>query len=66
MQDIFEVDRELAQRYGGYASYKNALDPVSETFGDGPADEVDRLLELYARPESQVLDLGCGAGFTTC
>ena len=38
----------------------------SRTYGDGPADEVDRLLDIFATPESQVLDLGCGAGFTLC
>lgn len=37
-----------------------------ETYGDSPADEVDRLLDIFARPDSRVLDLGCGAGFTLC
>ncbi len=62
-----ELDRELALRFGAYASYPSAHDPVEvETHGDGPAEEVDRLLDQYARPESEVLDLGCGAGFTLC
>ena len=66
MQKLIEVDQELAQRYGAYASYKTDLDPVIETFGDDSAAEVDRLLDRFAQSESHVLDLGCGAGFTTC
>jgi SAM-dependent methyltransferase len=57
----------LAQRYGAYASYRTDADPVRTEFhGDAPADEMDRLLELFARPDSRVLDLGCGAGQTLC
>jgi len=66
MNELLNLDRELAQGYGSYASYTNDLDPVYETFGDGPTDEVDRLLDRFAKPGSVVLDLGCGAGFTTC
>ena len=67
MITLDELDRKLAGRYGSYASYATKVDPiVVEAYGDGPADEVDRLLERYARPESCILDLGCGAGFTLC
>ena len=65
--ELEKLDQKLALQYGPYASYPHASDPVLvKTFGDGPADEVDRLLDNYATPESQVLDLGCGAGFTLC
>ena len=61
------LDRTLAQRFGAYASFQNESDPILvRTFGDDPADEIDRLLDIFATPESQVLDLGCGAGFTLC
>jgi SAM-dependent methyltransferase len=62
-----ELDQELAKRYGSYASYVTEVDPsLVETYGDGPADEVDRLLNLFAQPDRCFLDLGCGAGFTLC
>jgi SAM-dependent methyltransferase len=62
-----KLDQSLAQRYGAYASYAHETDPILvKTYGDGAADEVDRLLDIFATPESQVLDLGCGAGFTLC
>ncbi len=62
-----DLDQELAKRYGAYASYPLKVDPVLiETYGDSPSDEVDRLLNIYAKPDSRVLDLGCGAGFTLC
>ena len=61
------LDRSLAQRFGAYASFQNESDPILvKTFGDDPADEIDRLLDIFDTPESQVLDLGCGAGFTLC
>lgn len=67
MSTLSELDDELAQCYGDYASYANDAAPaLIETYGDGPADEVDRLLDHFAGPESTVLDLGCGAGFTLC
>ena len=67
MSTLADLDRELAVRYGSYASYSTDADPILvETYGDGPADEVDRLLDVFATPDSQVLDLGCGAGFTLC
>ena len=58
------LDQDLAERFGGYASYKRDDDTVTETYGDAPAEEVDRLLDTYCQPNSCVLDLGCGAGFT--
>ena len=59
-----KLDQSLAERYGSYASYTHESDPILvRTYGDGPAEEVDRLLDIYATSESQVLDLGCGAGF---
>jgi SAM-dependent methyltransferase len=67
MEKLTELDQALAQDYGNYASYATDVDPVLvETYGDGPAEEVDRLLDLYVRPHSNVLDLGCGSGFTLC
>ncbi len=45
---------------------KARTNPSSKTYGDSPADEVDRLLDAYCKPDSRVLDLGCGAGFTLC
>ena len=67
MGTLTELDRQLAERYGSYASYATEVDPIIvDTHGDGPTDEVDRLLDVFAGPESHVLDLGCGAGFTLC
>lgn len=67
MNELNEFDQHMAQQYGPYASYSTEADPISvETYRDGPAEEVDRLLGIYTTPESGVLDLGCGAGFTLC
>lgn len=67
MRTLEELDHELAAKFGAYASYTNDQEPILiETYADGPAQEVDRLLDLYARPDSLLLDLGCGAGFTLC
>jgi len=67
MEKLTELDQALAQDYGNYASYVTDVDPVLvETYGDGPTEEVDRLLDMYAQPNSHVLDLGCGSGFTLC
>lgn len=61
------LDRELAERYGAYASFETSHDPIHvETFGDAPWDETDRLLDRTVKAESVVLDLGCGAGQTLC
>lgn len=67
MSTLTELDHELAKRHGSFASYSTEVDPVLvETYGDSPTDEVDRLLDIFAKPDSHVLDLGCGAGFTLC
>jgi SAM-dependent methyltransferase len=67
MSTLSKLDQELAKRYSSFASYPTDVDPILvETYGDDPADEVDRLLDIFARPDSRVLDLGCGAGFTLC
>jgi SAM-dependent methyltransferase len=64
---MFDFDIELAERYGAFASYQSAISPSSiEYYGENPASEVDRLLDLYAIPECSVLDIGCGAGHTLC
>jgi SAM-dependent methyltransferase len=61
-----EVDRALAKRYGAFASYTDDDDPIRDYYGDNPADEMDRLLDMHALHSSRVLDIGCGAGFTLC
>ena len=67
MSTLTELDRKLAERFGSYASFTAPVDPVVvDTHGDGPTEEVDRLLDIFMKPESHVLDLGCGAGFTLC
>ncbi|HTK09933.1 MAG TPA: class I SAM-dependent methyltransferase [Ktedonobacteraceae bacterium] len=64
---MFDFDIELAERYGAFASYQSAVSPsLIEYYGENPASEVDRLLDLYATSESSVLDIGCGAGHTLC
>lgn len=64
---MFDFDKELAQRYGGFTSYPSAVAPaLVEYYGENPATEVDRLLDLYTTSESYVLDIGCGAGQTLC
>jgi len=66
-KSLQKLDQELAKRYGSYASFSHESDPILvKTYGDSPSDEVDRLLGVFAKPESHVLDLGCGAGFTLC
>ncbi len=67
MNTLAAVDRALAARYGSFARYATDVDPILiETHGDSPADEVDRLLDIFAQPDRHMLDLGCGAGFTLC
>ncbi|EFH83806.1 class I SAM-dependent methyltransferase [Ktedonobacter racemifer] len=64
---MFDFDAELAERYGAFTSYTSSVSPaLVEYYGENPAAEVDRLLDQYAMPESNVLDLGCGAGQTLC
>lgn len=60
------LDDQLAAA-GAYLSYPTPHDPVREEFyGPAPAKAIDEILEVYAAPQSCVLDLGCGAGFTLC
>jgi SAM-dependent methyltransferase len=67
MASLADLDRKLAASYGAFASYSTPVDPTHiDTYGDSPAEEVDRLLDRLAQPGSRVLDLGCGAGFTLC
>jgi hypothetical protein len=66
MDALNDLDEKLAHKYGRYASYQTPIEPVLETYGDAPADEVDRLLTIFAQPPSTILDLGCGAGQTLC
>jgi SAM-dependent methyltransferase len=62
-----DLDRQLSLKFGAYASFRTPNDPIAEDYhGDSPADETDRLLDLVVQPNSNVLDLGCGAGFTLC
>lgn len=67
--DLDEIDRDLEERYGAYASYYNPqvapahVDRYGET---PPYEELKRLLDVYAWPESRMLDLGSGSGFETC
>ena len=62
-----QLDKELAERYGSYASYATEVDPVLiNTVGDSPSGEVDRLVNIFSGPERCVLDLGCGASQTLC
>lgn len=64
---MFDFDQELARRYGGFTSYPSSVEPThTEDYGENPAAETDRLLNLYATAESSVLDIGCGAGQTLC
>ncbi|HET8630443.1 MAG TPA: class I SAM-dependent methyltransferase [Thermomicrobiales bacterium] len=60
-------DEELAARYGLYASFDSPASPaLVKYYGENPADEMARLLRLHGGPESNVLDIGCGAGQTLC
>ncbi len=51
----------------GTQVYTTDADPIhTDSHGDPPASEVDRLHDLFCRPGCRVLDLGCGAGQTLC
>ena len=66
MNKLVELDRALAEKYGSYASYPTDTDPIFEIYNDGPAAEVDRLLDCFVNPAVTLLDLGSGAGQTLC
>lgn len=66
MNRLPELDRALAEKYGSYASYPTDTDPIFENYNDGPAAEVDRLLDCFVNPAVTLLDLGSGAGQTLC
>ena len=69
LSDLTDIDRQLSESYGAYASYDNteAAPAHVDHYGESPPhEELVRLLDVYARPESRVLDVGCGAGFATC
>src|SRR5450631_167618 len=61
------TDEELARKYGSFASYQSDFAPAFvDYYGENPADEVQRLLELHCHSACNVLDIGCGAGQTLC
>ncbi len=61
------TDEGLARKYGAFASYQSNFSPDSvEYYGESPADEMQRLLDLYCHSTCVVLDIGCGAGQTLC
>ena len=65
--ELRKIDQRLAQRMGAYLSYVTDEGPaLVEHHGQPPAELVDRLLDLYARPDGSFLDVGCGAGHTLC
>jgi protein-L-isoaspartate O-methyltransferase len=61
------TDIELAARFGDYASFASDASPTAvETYGEDPRQEMKRLLGFHIKPDSCILDLGCGAGQTVC
>jgi SAM-dependent methyltransferase len=61
------IDEMLGQKYGDYAGFTTDASPaIVEHFGEDPLNEIKRLLKLYIRPDSRILDIGCGAGQTLC
>ena len=60
-------DEILGQKYGDYAGFTTVASPTEvDHFGEDPLNEVKRLLNIYVRPTSRILDIGCGAGQTLC
>jgi SAM-dependent methyltransferase len=67
--DLNDVDLDLKESYGAYASYDDtqAAPAQIDYYGETPPhEEINRLLDVYARPDNRVLDVGCGAGFVIC
>jgi SAM-dependent methyltransferase len=58
------IDKELAKRFRRYASFQTETDPVAHYYGENPAEEVNRLLDIYVSSQTRFLDVGCGAGQT--
>ena len=59
--ELRRLDERLAQRHGAYLSYPTDEGPASvEHHGQPPAELVDRLLDLYARPDGCFLQGGTG------
>ncbi|VAW33705.1 hypothetical protein MNBD_CHLOROFLEXI01-1137 [hydrothermal vent metagenome] len=65
-KSLAAVDAELANRFGDYAGFETAVSPTLDFYGNDPNKEFKRLLIGYLKPDSSVLDLGCGAGQTIC
>lgn len=69
LADLNDIDQQLKESYGAYASYYDtqAAPAHVDHYGETPPHEkLGRLLDAYARPDSRVLDVGRGAGFATC
>ena len=69
LADLTDIDTQTQESYGAYASYYDteAAPAHVDHYGETPPhEELARLLDVYARPDSRVLDIGCGAGFATC
>jgi SAM-dependent methyltransferase len=64
MMDSHKIDQQLAERFGRYASFPTPTDPIPDYYGENPASEINRLLDVYASPTTHFLDVGCGAGQT--
>lgn len=58
------IDKELAKRFRRYASFQTETDPVAKYYGENPAEEVHRLLDIHVSSKTRFLDVGCGAGQT--
>jgi 3-oxoadipate enol-lactonase len=65
-KSLAELDSELANRFGDYAGFETAVAPIRDFYGENPNKEFKRLLKGYLKPDSCILDLGCGAGQTIC
>jgi hypothetical protein len=54
-----QLDEQLARRHGAYLSFTTEDGPaLVEYHGQPPAELVDRLLDLYVRPDGCFLDIG--------
>jgi len=62
--ELQNLDKKLAERFRRYASFHTETDPVAEYYGEDPAQEVNRLLDVHISSDTHFLDVGCGAGQT--